>query len=124
MIIIISLSVLAAFFFLGWAIKGFGDDSIFWASCGIVFPVLLILVFLLLPFQLGGTRAWILSFEQTRQSLENARANKNISQLELAAIQQEVIKMNQALAGNKYWAKNPLTSFFWVKEMSELEPIR
>jgi len=69
-------------------------------------------------------RAEIVQFDSVQDSVLVARSNPDISQLELAALQHKVVEMNKWLANAQFWAKHPLTNWFWPKKIFELEPIK
>ena len=67
----------------------------------------------------------IAEFNAVQQTLENARQNTDISQFELAAIQQEAVTANQWLANAKFWTEHWLTSWFWpTEDILALQPIK
>lgn len=70
------------------------------------------------------TDVYIIKFDTIRDTFETARTSTNISALELATIQRDVVERNVWLAKSKYWAKHPLTSWFWDKRIFEIEPIK
>ena len=104
-------------YLLDWEIDG-------WVFCGCIAALVSVVVVIFVFINPIGVQAEIIAFNETARTLEAARLNPNISPLELAAIQQKVIEMNQWLAGSQYWAKHPLTNWFWPKEIFKLKPIR
>ena len=68
--------------------------------------------------------AYMAKFEAVRQSFEIARINEDINPYEIAAIQQIVAAKNEDLANCKFWAKHPLSNWFWSKRMLEIKPIK
>ncbi len=97
---------------------GEGRLVFFWVSVGLL--IIVVFVLILNPILIN---AEILQFKSVGITLETARRNPEISKFELAAIQQKVVEMNKWLANAKFWAKHPLTNWFWPKEISRLEPI-
>jgi len=89
--------------------------------CTLLFGGLFVMVLIILPFARMGERANIEAFYETQESLERARGG---SEMELAAIQQDVIKMNRWLRRTQYWAQHWATNWFHLSEVLELEPIR
>jgi len=90
-----------------------------------------LIVGLILAFVLIGcvasrmeTVGKIQRFNSTQLSLSSARENNDISVIELAAIQRDVVECNQWLAESQYWAANPLTSWFVPASVMGLKPIR
>ena len=101
------------------------DNEFIWGGIGIIaLCVFVVVTLVILPVSQMEVRAHIQEFHSVGLSLEAARVNPDISQLELAAIQREVIDRNRWLAKAKYLAVNPLVNWFWVKDVLELEPIR
>ena len=96
-----------------------------WGFIGI--GSLCILVFIsgvVLPLERAGVKSKMLEFYSVERSLETARENSDISEFELAAIQQEIVCTNRWLAKAQYWAVHPLTNWFWVQDVMDLEPIK
>jgi len=122
MIIILGLAVLTAIFF---AVHFLTDDyEAIWAGIGAIFGIILVIALVSLPFVRASTTADVLGFNAVKQTLELARVNPDISEWELAAIQQKVVEQNRLLARAQYWATHPLTNWFYVPEILELEPIK
>ena len=94
----------------------------------IVFGIFFFIVLLGALCYLGSnhldTHAKIKEFLAIKRTVEIARQNPNISPLEIAALQQKIIEANKWLANNKYYAKNPWTSWFIPGEVLKLRPIR
>jgi type VI protein secretion system component VasK len=90
-------------------------------TIGVFFLVVIIIGVLVGPF---GDRRNIAGFNETRATVEAARANPSISAIELAAIQQKVVEMNQWLAGVQYTRKNPWVGIFNAPEVMDIKPIR
>ena len=67
---------------------------------------------------------YIIKFDTIKETFETARTSTDISALELATIQRDVVERNVWLAKSKYWAKHPLTKWFWDKRVFEIEPIK
>ena len=82
------------------------------------------IVILMLIFHPIATKAEIAQFNSVKETLESARLNDQISEFELAAIQQKVIDQNKWLANAHFWAKYPLTNWFWPKEILKLNRIK
>jgi len=122
MLIILGFLVLTG---VGFLIHFLTDDyENGWAIFGTIFGTVLVLVLMLLPLIRAGSAADVSGFNAVRQTLEVARASSDVSELELAAIQQKVVEQNRLLATAQYWARNPLTNWFYVREILELEPIQ
>jgi len=83
-----------------------------------------LIVVLAVIFHPISTGAEIEQFNSVKETLESAKMNTEISEFELAAIQQKVIDQNKWLANAHYWAKHPLTNWFWPREILKLELIK
>ena len=98
-------------------------DEFGWMAASITFGLILLFVLILLPIMRVGSLSEISEFNSVIDSLEVARGG-NVSEFELAAIQQEIIEMNKWLASAQFWAKHPLTNWFLHGDILKLEPIR
>jgi len=63
-------------------------------------------------------------FLALQATVEAARQNAHISELELAALQQKVIEANKWLASAQYYRRLFWTDVFYPPAVLELEPIR
>jgi len=99
-------------------------ETEFLAIVTVVLGIVFIGSLFAIPISRIDIQADIEKFYATQDSLLMARANPDISALELAAIQQEVIEMNQWLASAQFWTKHPLTNWFWPKKTLNLRPIK
>ena len=125
MIIILSLLGISVLCFcIHWLLRNKRSYDCGWGVAGIVFGI--IFAFTLIPVfpQRSAIRAEILKFKSVQTTLETARQNPVISELELAAIQQKVVESNEWLVCAQYWAKHPLVNWFWVQDVYDLEPIK
>lgn len=68
--------------------------------------------------------AYVVKYEAVQKTVDDARNNENITQFELAAIQQKAVEKNEHLAGLKYWAEHPLCNWFYSKKILQIQPIR
>lgn len=66
----------------------------------------------------------IQEFKSIEQTVQTARVNTNISEIELAALQTEIVKANAWLAGKQYWNKSVMIGVFIPDEVDELKPIK
>lgn len=109
-----------------WSVKTNEDlvDHIIATMSLVVLGMAGVLVVIGLVFNPVEVKSDIEEFNSVMNSLIVARENPNISRIELAAIQQKVVEMNQWLANSKFWAKHPLTNWFWPKKIFELQPIK
>jgi len=99
-------------------------ETEFLAIVTVVLGIVFIGSLFAIPISIIDINADIEKFYATENSLAIARANSNISDLELAAIQQKVIEMNKWLATAQYWKKHPISNWFWPKKVLELAPIK
>lgn len=83
-----------------------------------------ILGLLMMPLVRLSINADIEGFLAIKQSIEEARANGDISEVELAALQHKVVEANQWLAVTQYQARLFWTWGFVPVRVLELEPIR
>jgi len=101
--------------------RGYSND--FWFG----FLVLMIFLVAILVFVLGINQLCeignLQKFKATKLSVENARAS-DVSQFELATMQNEIIERNSWLATNQYFQKNPITSWFVPRSIKFLTPIK
>ena len=95
----------------------------FWGGLRVASVFALIVTVLVIPISRTEYISDIKEFQSVIDTLESAR-NGDIPDIELAAIQQEVIEMNKWLASAQFWAKHPLTNWFWHGDILKLEPIR
>jgi len=63
-------------------------------------------------------------FLALKATVEAARQNEHISELELAALQQKIIEVNKWLASTQYYRRLFWTNVFYPPVVLELEPIR
>lgn len=120
-ILFLTLVVLVGFFMWKFGSYSVEDIGEFFFFGGIIFLGITLIV---LPFVLMGCQDEINQFNVLRETIGTARENPNISQFELAALQQKVIDANQWLVSSKYWQKNPITSWFVLSKVQQLEVIK
>jgi len=63
-------------------------------------------------------------FLALKATVDAARQNENISELELVALQQKIIEANKWLASTQYYRRLFWTNVFYPPVVLELEPIR
>jgi len=66
----------------------------------------------------------IVKIDAIRETFAAARTASDIDALELVAIQHKVVEKNEWIANAKFWAKHPLTNWFWSKKILKIEPIK
>ena len=115
--------VLAAIYALWQRTRWYGVSS--WvvgllAAFGVLFVAVL--------FTLGVCRlavnGEVREFLALKATVEAARQNEHISELELAALQQKIIDANKWLASTQYYRRLLWTNIFYPPVVLELEPIR
>lgn len=119
------ITLLVVSIFVVWLIIGYAkkDSELRFGAWifGMIAGTALVLMLIFNPVSIRGK---IAEFHAIEQTLSVARNNPDISQLELAAIQTEVVKANTWLANNQYYRRNKLTSWFVSGDVMKLEPIR
>ena len=68
--------------------------------------------------------AHVRKFEAVQMTLDYAREAVEISPLELATIQKNALEKNESLASMKFWAKHPLSNWFYSKKIFQIKPIK
>lgn len=122
MIIIASLSILFIVSVVAWQIKRRPYNE-WWAFPATV-GVLLFFALLILVVNQAEVISKVRAFEATQETMTLARGNKEISTIELAAIQRDAIDKNGWLATQRYWAANPWTSWYVPAIVFDLKPIK
>lgn len=126
MIIVLGFTVLSLVSFIVWLLTKEDYNLSDFTACICIgfFSVWVIVVVLVLPVQRICVPAQIVKIESVRVTILDARGNVFLSKLELAAITAKVVETNKEIVNMKYWASNPLTSWFWPKEAREIRLIR
>ena len=84
----------------------------------------MVILMIVLPLARMEDNSNIAAFTQVQVTIEAARASKDISAIELAAIQQKIVEMNQWLAKTQYYQKNIWVGIFNSPKVKDLKPIR
>ena len=127
MFIVLGLVFLTAFcigFGLWWGNSKTYRDVEGWRIASFFLALALVITLIAIPYSRLDTHSEIIELEAVRDTLERARANDTISPYEIAAMQQKATEMNQWLANAQFWAKHPLTNWFWPKDVFNVQPIR
>jgi hypothetical protein len=129
MIFLLGVSGFFVIFLIGYLLTRITHASYeardFWGIGAILGGLILALILIIWGIsRFGDIPAGIKQFEATKETLVTARLNPNITPLELAAIQQKVIDANRWLASSQFWAKSPLTNWFWPKAIFALQSIK
>jgi len=98
-------------------------------SCGTVgLLVALGILLVAVLFTLGVCRLAVngdmREFLALKATVEAARQNESVSDLELAALQQKIIEANRWLASTQYYRRLFWTNVFYPPVVLDLEPIR
>lgn len=119
------LIVMAAISGIGFLIRRVrGEEDPFGAVIGWAMLIFTILGLLMMPLVRLSINADIEGFLAIKQSIEEARGNEDIGEMELAALQHKVVEANQWLAVTQYQARLFWTRGFVPMRVLELEPIR
>ena len=86
--------------------------------------LILVMALFLLPIIYSSEVGNIQGFKSVKATVENARANGNISAIELAALQHKIVESNSWLAKAQYWNNFPIISLYIPEKVMELEPIK
>ena len=124
MLIVLGLVFGVAFFVCGATLTPRYWEKEGWWFATFFSSVFLFLALLVMMTNPVAVRSQIAGFHETARTIEAARDNPAISPLELAALQQSVIEQNQWLIRSQYWARHPLTNWFWPKVIFELKVIK
>jgi len=98
-------------------------------SCGTVgllvaLGILLVAVLFTLGICRLAVNGEVREFLSLKATVEAARQNEHISELELAALQQKIIEANKWLASTQYYRRLSWTDVFYPPAVLDLEPIR
>ena len=124
MIIVLSLGILFVGFLVASIVRGndFYDDGMWLVAVimGFIFVVALIL----LPVGYLDSIEEIVRYDAVKQTVEQSRNNPDVSELEVAALTMSIVEVNKDLASTQFWARHPLTNWYYSKLVLELTPIR
>ena len=107
-----------------WQNWRWGEESDRVFAAMLVLGGLLVVIFFVLGVNRLEENGKIQEFLAVKATVEAARRDENISELELAALQQKVVEANKWLASAQYYRKLFWTSIFYPPSVLELEPIR
>jgi len=99
------------------------DINGFYFAC-LVFGIIFVVILIIVPISRMDDLASIAGLRALEKTFNEARENSNISEFELAAIQQSVAEKNAWIASSQFWARHPLTNWFWHPDILGLEPIK
>jgi len=121
--IIVVLSCFFVVFGVLRLILGYYDGD--WAGVlSILMLVMLLIAVGLIPVARMSINGDIAAIEEARRTVAAARENENVTDLEIAAIQQTVVKMNSRLAVLKYYRKTFYAGIYVPRCVLDTEPIR
>jgi len=123
MLIVAVPFVLAAMYAL-WQRKRWGGMSSGVVGLLVGLGILLAAVLLSLGLCRLTVNGGVREFLALKATVDAARQNENISELELAALQQKIIEANKWLASTQYYRRLFWTNVFYPPVVLELEPIR
>lgn len=124
MIIVLCLFAVFVVSIVAWRVFRSGSYEDMWYAAPMTCGIILVIVLSCVVATRAGTTNAMLRFESARATLLAARENTDISDLELATIQRDVLECNQWLASTQYWAANPWTSWFHRSAVLKLKAIR
>jgi Zn-dependent membrane protease YugP len=111
MIILTVLGVLLIACIIWGRYTNYGDDGILSELGIIIIGVVLVFFILALPFERCGFNSNLKKLQAFEMTLDNMRKKESI---ENTAIQMEVAKWNQWIAGKKYW--NDTLFDIWIPD--------
>ena len=104
-----------------------GIEEPLWTAGVIIAPLAgAILIFMVIAILVAPPCAKAIAVEYSafQATMDLARSTPETSEFELAALTQKAGEMNATLAEKQFWAKNPLTNWFYSKIILEIKPIR
>jgi len=125
---VVILLVIGAIALCGGVLWMFGRRDSYSADLGIVVFWVAMAFFLIAVVCIPANRArWrgdLVAMEAVQRTIDDARANGELSPFEIAAIQQEAARWNAALAVGQYWAKSPFFGVYHPRDITDAQPIR
>ena len=123
----IFLAILCFFIVVGIVVMNIWKDKVGYDITGYIIMIysslVLALLIIAIPINRMDTISFINKMESTKQTLNYARQNKEISSIELAAIQQQVCEYNAKLANEQYWKKT-IWGLWRDDKIIDVKPIR
>ena len=92
--------------------------------CGILVGLVLFIMVACIISAPYDARTMKAQFAAFQLSIDEARANRPASALELAALTQKAASMNADLAATQYHATIPWISWFYSRELFDINPIK
>ena len=99
------------------------DDDIFVLTSALLGFVVVIYC-LLWPLGYASSKANVKRYYALKETIAEARINKQISEFELAALQHKIIENNTNLAGIQYWNSLSITDLWITDEVDKLKPLK
>lgn len=72
----------------------------------------------------ASTSADIRAFEAVRQTINEQRSDKQLSELERVQLTDRIIKQNEWLASEQFWASNKWLNWYYDKKILTIQPIK
>lgn len=123
MLLFLTLILIAMIFFIikkksiKYNVKEWAD-SIIWISCSIF-----VVALLALPFAHLINKNFILNYNATKATIEQARTEE-FNEIEKAAITKEIIEVNSWLTRTQYWNQTAIWGIFVPDVVMELELLK
>jgi uncharacterized membrane protein len=122
MLIFIILALIIGGCYLGFRYSSYNYHDHF-AITGFISGFILCALLFALPIARCDYNSRFVEFNETSNTIKEARKNKDISEFELAAMQTKVIESNNWLARTKYW-NNTIWDYYIPEKIVQLESIK
>ena len=122
-ILLVSFLLAVVFFVWGRVIKVSSCDINVPETISVMLAVVFVGAVIVILFGRMDARTSLVKIEQTRQTIETARCG-DVSDIELAALQHEVVECNEWLAEARYWQKNWWIGWFYLPDVQDVEYLR
>ena len=122
-ILLVSFLLAVVFFVWGRVIKVSSCDINVPETISVMLAVVFVGAVIVISVGRMDARTSLVKIEQTRQTIETARCG-DVSDIELAALQHEVVECNEWLAEARYWQKNWWIGWFYLPDVQDVEYLR
>ena len=122
-ILLVSFLLAVVFFVWGRVIKVSSFDINVPETISVMLAVVFVGAVIVISVGRMDARTSLVKIEQTRQTIETARCG-DVSDIELAALQHEVVECNEWLAEARYWQKNWWIGWFYLPDVQDVEYLR
>jgi len=99
------------------------DSDLFLITSALL-GIIVVIYCILMPLSYYDSKANVKRYYALKETVNNARSNKDISEFELAALQQKIIDNNTNLAEIQYWNSLSITDLLITDEVDELKPLK